>query len=256
MGAVRECHKKVIEQSNEGLQRSLERLAKRLEKLSDSCGHEGLPEAGLECVRKRVAGEDPLPPVSVAPVVPVPVAEQREDMTDAEQRSTERWQEGIVRLEQLVAQSGGDLLTGTMVKELLTTVRGAFHAEEAWLFLPDPVTGGFLYREGQGMYGNRLTGRARIRPGEPTVFGLCLARRESVFIHNAKAAKIAGYLPMWYRDKVALDSFILFCMQRDQQPVGLIFVGWRTARHVEVHREHAQLIRRLLRLVGGLRACP
>lgn len=141
----------------------------------------------------------------------------------------------------------------SLMRAILESLRRGFDAPESLLFCPPMPGADHRLVHGHGQLFNRLRARARIRPEERTVFGVCLTRRENVVIHHAADPKIGAYLPDWLREPLALGAFVLLPIAHGATVHGIVLVGWPEARQITIKPEHVRMIRTLLTVVGERR---
>ena len=142
----------------------------------------------------------------------------------------------------------------SLMRAVLESLRRGFDAPESLLFCPPMPGADHRLVHGHGVLFNRLRARARIRPEERTVFGVCLTRRENVVIHHAADPKIGAYLPDWLREPLALGAFVLLPVTHAATVYGIVLVGWPEARQITIRPEHLRMIRTLLSVVGERRS--
>lgn len=129
---------------------------------------------------------------------------------------------------------------------IIAGLRDSLAADECWLFGREPETPEFRLTHGLGARWQDLRPTARLREGERTVLGLCLARQENILIHDATAGSIQPHLPVWLREHAPLGAFVLLPMHHLARSCGLIIAGWRGPHPIALDAEHSQSIRRLL----------
>ena len=128
----------------------------------------------------------------------------------------------------------------------LTFVRDSFGAQDSWLFIPPPGGESFAITQGIGETWQEFRTRAAIRADERTVFGICLARRENVVIHDTSEPTLAAYLPAWFRQtKGAPGAFILLPLHADGRTHGLVLVGWSLPHRITISAAQTELARQL-----------
>jgi HD-like signal output (HDOD) protein len=142
----------------------------------------------------------------------------------------------------------------SLMRAVLESLRRGFDAPESLLFCPPMPGADHRLVHGYGVLFNRLRARARVRPEERTVFGVCLTRRENVVIHHAADPKIGAYLPEWLREPLALGAFVLLPIAHAATVHGIVLVGWPEARQITIRPEHLRMIRTLLSVVGERRS--
>jgi HD-like signal output (HDOD) protein len=192
-----------------------------------------LPTHSLLRLKQRRLGIDPVASRDTPPSAPGDAA------TPTRGRSRD-----LLRLEELA------LLCATPDAEtlprLIAGLRDSLAADECWLFSRYAGTPEYRLTHGLGARWQELRPTARLREGERTVLGLCLARKENILIHDATAPTIQPHLPAWLRDHAPLGAFVLLPMHDLGQCCGLIIAGWRGAHPIALDAEHALCIRRLL----------
>lgn len=129
-------------------------------------------------------------------------------------------------------------------------MRDIFEAHEISIFLPAPGGVSCVLAHGVGGHWNQYRSRAALRPDEATVFGICLARKKVVAIHNTRDPGIQRYLPEWFQcSEHRLGSFLLVPCNEPRD--GLVLVGWQDAWHIEITPEQTELAHRLLGAAAG-----
>lgn len=149
-------------------------------------------------------------------------------------------------------ETGGKPVDRGIIHELLNTLSKGLNAPECWAFLPRPNSNTFSFRLGIGTHSILLQERVHIHPRENTLFSLCLARKERIYIHDARQPKVRSHLPKWFIHNVQLNSFILMCLQKSNRPAGVIFVGWPNPRDIHVDPSDLGLISEMLDLFSRL----
>lgn len=245
--ALRSRYAKVVEESPEQLDSVLQRTGRHLKALASSGAQSTFSRRAVDCISLRVDHVDPPKPAADKEQAKAQEAARKEAEGTQSRAALE---EGIERMRVLAEGANG--LHKKAIEELLKTVRQGLEAQECWAFLKVPGRTGFTFSQGLGTHSLLLEGRAVIQPREQSVFGLCLMRRETVFISNARDPKIKPHLPDWYLRNVQLNSFVLLCLQSKTEVVGLIFAGWKEAHQAEIRPEHAKLIHQLLGIVAGM----
>jgi len=128
---------------------------------------------------------------------------------------------------------------------ILAIVQRGLAAAEGLLFSMQAGGSGRL-THGRGEAFLALRDAAVIRAEERTVFGVCLARHENVFIHCASDPKIQPYLPAWWPRAAAIGSFVLLPLGAPRSTSGLILAGWKDPHQIVITPELNRLIRPLL----------
>lgn len=129
----------------------------------------------------------------------------------------------------------------------LALIRDGFGAEECWLFHQAPGATSFSGSAGLGDWWRLAQPRAAFGAGERTVFGVCLARREPVVIHDAGEPTTLPYLPEWYRASLgARGAFVLIPLSTADKLHGVAFIGWRTPRKITLSSAQLTLARQIL----------
>jgi hypothetical protein len=164
----------------------------------------------------------------------------------------EAWTHALSRSAAFASQSTPPLPTINAWDTVLTLVRDRLGAEDAWLFQTLPGGESLALTHGVGDLWLRYQPVAALRPGERTVFGVCLTRHETVVIHNTAEASLQPYLPDWLcrNPGAAPRAFLLVPADGDKSARGLILVGWRRPRQLSLTAAQAELIGQLLRSVA------
>lgn len=255
--AIQQIHKRykrVIEVEPELMVHNLRRVSQHLQGLVDSCGHDAFSQHGIECLKARSEKQDP-PPAIVSDVQKIRVVELplvEDEAKKLSDEGTKTWQSGLDHLRELSTRQPVAGLRAAVSSELLRATKAGFKADEGWLFLPPSSGDGFVFADGFGSHVFILQGRTRIHTSDQGVFGLCLKRGESVFIHDAASAKIRPHLPAWFCNNVQIRSFLLLSIRDNDRPCGLLLAGWKNMRQVEIQPAHARMIRELLGVASQL----
>jgi len=241
-------YKTVIKVPEGRLEDVLKETDHKLKALIASSGRDSFPRRALACLQYRIEKVDPPPPP--ARETAAGSTSKTPDETEAESARARHWEDGIDRLR--ASSSEGKALKGPVLDDILRTVRQGLQADESWIFLRVPGKKGFHFRGGNGAHSLVLENRAAIGARESSIFGLCLKRKESIFISEARDPKIRPHLPPWFLQNVQLNSFVLLCLHHKTAVVGLIFAGWRASGEVEIPPGQARLIHRLLAVVSQM----
>jgi hypothetical protein len=164
------------------------------------------------------------------------------------QQAAEALRAGLGHLAELAARPGtpADVIHRTAIEVLSE----AFAAPEVYLLLRPAGLPNLHLTHGLGQNWRKLQSAAIVAPGERTTFGLCLARRENLLIHDAQDAAIAPYVPSWLRASPFLQAYVILPIVHAEQPLGLLLAGWATKRKIVLPPEQVQLLRDLLALVA------
>lgn len=129
----------------------------------------------------------------------------------------------------------------------VTQVREIFQSDECWLFESAPATGVFHLAHADGTQAAAVRARGIIHKSERTVFGICLARREHVLIHDTSTHSIVPYLPDWMRAAPGFPgAFLLMPLLRGDACAGLVLIGWHQPQRISVTPEQAEQARQLI----------
>jgi hypothetical protein len=221
---------------------------------------------GLQHIKSRVLHKSPdgsrlitAPPVPVASEL-VPVPEKRPTSRPAAEiaRPTpvaaaapvlpgaEAWTESLARSAAFATQPAAPAPVADPWVPTLTFVCDSFGAQVAWMFAADPRGDQFGLAHGVGPAWAELRARAMVRPAERTVFGVCLARRENVVIHDRTEPTLAAYLPAWFRDHPsAPGAFILMPLLTARRATGLVLIGWSQPQQITVTPAQTEIARQL-----------
>ncbi len=176
------------------------------------------------------------PPAPAAPPPPKPTI------------SSARLTSGLAQLVALAARPGTP--ADVIYRSVIDILGEAFNAPEVVLFLRAPGLPALHITHGCGQNWRTLQHHAKITPGERTTFGLCLARKENLLIHDATEASIAPYVPGWLRGAAHLQAYVLLPMVLADKPVGVILAGWAVKRKIAIAPDQVQLLRELLAIVA------
>lgn len=140
----------------------------------------------------------------------------------------------------------------TLYSLALSIVSQSLAAPECILFLrPHGSTRELSVVHGLGTVWRTQRGRATIQSNEPTVFGLCLARRENILIHNADDASFKQHLPEWLRSGIGLGAFVLIPFVDRHANNGVLLAGWREPHRIEISSQHMATFHTLNQLLAG-----
>jgi len=236
-------------------------------RLKHGLGIRNLPLKCVERLKDRVAGRDPRDsratqttppfPLGAAPAVPAPNFPPPAPAPIVPPRptvSSERLRDGLAELVALASMPGTP--ADIIYRSVLDIITEAFAAPEVILLLRLPDVPTLHVSHGLGVNWRKLQSFATVTPGERTIFGLCLTRRENLLIHDAEEASIAPYVPVWFRDKPDLRAYVLLPIVHAEQPAGLLLAGWATKRKIVIAPDQAQLLRELLAIVSRKHAGP
>ncbi|HVU17091.1 MAG TPA: HDOD domain-containing protein [Candidatus Didemnitutus sp.] len=131
--------------------------------------------------------------------------------------------------------------------EAVVRVREIFKCDECWLFEPAPAAGVFHLAHADGAQAAAVRARGVVNKSERTVFGICLARREHVLIHDTGMLSILPYLPDWLRAAPAFPgAFLLMPLMRGDACAGLVLVGWHRPQRIAVTPDQAEQARQVI----------
>lgn len=130
--------------------------------------------------------------------------------------------------------------------EVLRPIRDGFGAGDCAVFLRSASDGPFVLAEGLGPLTTHHQDTAAVHPGEKTVFGIALTRRETVVIHDSRTATLQSYLPPWFqRDPHTPAAFLLVPLATGDHVNGLVLIGWPKSRRIELTTGHESLLQLL-----------
>lgn len=256
--ALEERYSGIVQPTAEQLERMLKRASKHLRALVVANGADTFPERALSCLQHRVEHKD-LPAIPPAAQPPAAAAapggaparsEAPRRPSSANPVLTETFKSGIERLEEFAAEEAR--IRAAAIDNVLKVLKSGLAAEEAWVFLRDNRDPDrFQYKSGLGTHTMFLQDKV-LRAREASIFGLCLARAENIFINDVGQPNVKKHIPAWFANNVSLKSFILLVLKHEETVLGLVLVGWRKAGDVTIHPEHTKLVRRLLGLVANI----
>jgi len=175
------------------------------------------------------------------PPLGVPVTAKAGDST-----SPANWAEQLTQTKAFETQAATPAPEVDHWSATLTFVRDSFGAQESWLFVAPPGGESFSITHGVGESWQEFRACAAVRADERTVFGICLARRENVVIHDTAEPTIATYMPTWFRQtKGAPGAFILMPLQTDGHIQGLVLIGWTLPHRLTITAAQTDLARQL-----------
>lgn len=256
LGRLPLSYKDVVDRTPAQLEQALKRTHVHLKGLMASFNQSSFPSSALLCFQKRIEGMEkagPLPkPSAEAPqgVKPDPGPDQAGSPAVPDAAATRIFEESLQRVQAIVNEEAR--LRVAALDDILHSVKKGLEADESWIFLKAPTHPKFVFKGGSGTYTLILRSKGVIDPQEKSIFGLCLARQENMFISDIRQPRLRPHIPQWYRDNIQLNSFVLLCLKDRERVLGLLFAGWRTAREVRVHPDHTRLIHRLLGLLTSL----
>lgn len=193
------------------------------------------------------SGAPPSVETDVAPAPPAPtVNEPRASTAD------EAWTDSLARSSAFSTQSAPPITPIDPWLAVLTLVRDRFDAHEVWLFQPRAIGDGLAITHGIGDGWKQFQPAAALHREERTVFGVCLARRETVVIHNIAEPTLRPYLPDWLRrgGDTAPRSFLLVPAETGGGAPGLVLIGWRHVQQLAFSPTQAEIVRQLFRSVS------
>ncbi|MBI3884111.1 MAG: HDOD domain-containing protein [Opitutae bacterium] len=231
----------------------------QLSRLKHGLGIHTLPLGVLDRVKHRIAKKDPpqaadafARPDSAPPLPPPPAVAPADSAPPAAPPRADTpefiLQAGLENLTALAAAAGTS--DATVCTALLAVMQRAFGAPECVLFLPRRGRLALEVAHGLGRAWRELPPHATITPGERTLFGLCLTRRDNLLVHDARDAALAAHTPEWLRDSSALAAFALMPVADSESLAGLLLVGWPERRKIALSPAQAQQIRELLSLLA------
>lgn len=232
-GALNTRFEKLVPGAAEVVGALLEETEQELARFMRSFNIRTLPTHSLLRLKQRRLGIDPVASRDVRP-----------DVTNGTVPPMRGRSRDLMRLEELTllcANPDADTLP-----RLVAGLRDSLAADECWLFCRESGTPEYHLTHGLGARWMDFRPTARLREGERTVLGLCLARKENILIHDAAAPTIQPHLPAWLREHAPLGAFVLLPMHNQEQSHGLIIAGWRGPHPIALDAEHGQFIRRLL----------
>lgn len=237
---------KVVPDLQSLLEPVLNKTRAHVDVLMRSLGNTPTPNAALVALKQRIDGIDPPNSIMDDGVNDSPPPVTPNAHTHAE---TDLLRQNLDEL--LAQQDRLDAAAKVPIAKLLDILRHGFTANETWVFLRQPNYSGFRFVEGHGSHVIQLKNRVGISLDDASVFGLCLARRENIYIRKAYDKKIFNHLPLWYRRNVQVGSFLLLCLKSDTSVQGMIFIGWKEPREEPILPEHVKLAQRILALFSA-----
>jgi hypothetical protein len=234
----------------------LTRADDRLQSFSRCHGTRALPAMGLNRIRQRLdkLHPDPEEHPSETAAVNSPASESATERITAASDAIPAAIEAAA-WETVLEQCGA---FGTMETPLssnrrvdaLNRISEDLSFDTGWLFQLTPDGKAFTVSTTVGDHARGGQGTpACIRPGERTVFGVCLQRREVVVLHNTSDRTITRYLPEWWIDVIAAPKAVaLIPIQRAGKVTAVLLAGWRNPRRVtltesQVAQAHDQCLR-------------
>jgi HD-like signal output (HDOD) protein len=173
-------------------------------------------------------------PVGAAVFEPAPPLSAEENWTEQLQRSA-----AFAAPETQPAERADPWLVA------ITALRDSFKADEVWVFLPGPGGKSLVLAHGIGGRWKEHRARASLRSDERTVFGVGLALRQTVAIHDTGDASIRHYLPEWFlRSEAHPGAFLLIPLAVPDQ--GIVLIGWPKPQRVVPTAAQTELARLLI----------
>lgn len=244
----------------------------QLHDLKRSFGITSFPAVVVERVKCRATNKDvgPLPPAISQPLKPaVPKPSEPAAPKPSEPAAPKSSEPAVVRAAisasvglpaAAEADSEAEILTegfgeiGVLISEqasalevcsaAMDIMQSAFGATESCLFLGSSEELKIVH--GAGRAWRKLKPRAVIRPGERTVFGVCLEKNTTVLIH---AVSSATHVPEWLKTAGLIEAFAALPL-KGRHRTGLLLVGWSTRRLLNLTPERSKLVHKLLTAVG------
>lgn len=263
-------YERLLPNTNEMVGAALLHTDDRITSFARCNGLTALPTPSLARIRSRVRREEPtgttdaqlaaaaLPPETVTEAPPAatespaaPAEIRLPESASAAGEPEEPWTDSPARSRAFATQSTPAVASSDPWLAILTVIRDHFDAHEAWLFQPLPGGDSLAITHGVGNRWKKFQPIAALRHDERTVFGVCLARQETVVIHNTAETSLRPYLPPWLRRAAddAPRSFLLVPTGSETAP-GLALIGWHHPRQHAFTPAQAQLVRDLFRSIA------
>lgn len=167
------------------------------------------------------------------------------------------WSEQLTHTKAFETQASTPEPTVDRWSTTLTFVRDSFGAQDSWVFIAAPGGESHSILQGVGASWQDFRACAAVRADERTVFGICLARRENVVIHDTTEPTLAPYLPHWFRETTgAPGAFILMPLQSNSRTHGLVLIGWTKPQRITVTPAQTELARQLFASASAGAAAP
>ena len=161
------------------------------------------------------------------------------------------WMDALIQSPDLETQPAATPETDPWAAAL-KFVHDGFGAQECWLFLPKAGSESLPLIQGIGPHWLNFKTRAALRLDERTVFGVCLARRENVVIHDTTAATLIPYLPEWFRQTAgAPGAFLLMPLHEKKITHGLVLIGWEKPQRITISPAQTELARQMFSSVSA-----
>lgn len=136
--------------------------------------------------------------------------------------------------------------TDLSLTQRLAMARDFVQADECWLFRRRLGEESYSIIGGAGTQWEQVRGSAGLRVDERSVFGVALARRQVVLLHDTQDAMVAQYLPPWWQSTKGMPRAIaLVPIGKRDEPSGLALLGWRRPQQIAVCRQQLELIREM-----------
>jgi HD-like signal output (HDOD) protein len=185
-----------------------------------------------------------LPPLPPAVPAPLPVG-------TAAAAALPRTERLLAEARERLAQAAIDAATAQAT--VMAAVHQALGTETSVLFIA-ATEHELLPAGGAGFMWEARSPAVKVRRGERSVCGLCVARGEPVVIHDAGDPRLARYLPAWLEGGTRPGAFLVLPIVAAQRTVGLLLTGWRDPRPLQFAPEEIRALRYLLAEFGRIAA--
>ena len=230
------------------MQDLLQSASEQLTRLKHGLGIHSLPMSMLDRVKHRVAKKDPpgsntpMPSPAPSPAAPAPTV-------TTNVAAGLGLETGVAELTALANDTGAS--SDALCLAVLEIMHRTFAAPECILFLLQPAQGVLRITHGFGHAWRELQPHATIRPGERTLFGLCLQRRDNLLIHDVRDAALAVHCPAWLKHAEGLSAFALMPILHGPAVLGLVLVGWPERRKITLTPDQVRHVREILAFIAG-----
>lgn len=164
---------------------------------------------------------------------------------------SQHWRDGLVSISAMLGDNTIDM--SAVYSVAMDFVRRGFGAPEAVVLRLSPNQRGYEAQHGVGAVFKRIRSETAVRKDERTVFGIALARRENVVIHNTRDPKIANYLPAWCSSVGGWGAFVAIPLCEQQNCFALMVIAWPAPLHIVITNDNARILKSLLSTVGAAR---
>ncbi len=109
-----------------------------------------------------------------------------------------------------------------VIQNVLRLIHDKHSFDRTLLCLPDSSSG-LVAIAGVGKNASKVTAKFRCSGPKPDLFRAIMARKQDVFIADAKSPTYAKLIPPWYSELVGAQSFVMLPLMSEGKVLGLIY---------------------------------